>query len=475
MFLILALVIVPLIGLFALAIDIGQVYTKRREMQGLADALALLGASEALRNADEPSDTTVISAVNTALTAEALRQGLPGSDLTVTTNRVSRDGASSLDVTVETRGTHVPVLLRLFGIGSLPVGATATAGSVGQPVSECLLAMSPREEKSFEAKKKSQLSAPSCGIYVASVGRNSKNEEKSSAKLDGSASVSARSFLTPGKIDGADRITVTGPDGQAVTPVPVRADPVGGLKRPTGATLSCPAKGDFKPGGTKIGSFDDAGYLKIEKGKTGTIPPGTYCGIELGEEVDVTLPQGVYVLRDNGIVVKKKSSLVGDKITFFLTLTSGSTTRSFSPLRLGDANAKDDEWTEDFRVSLTAPTAGDVTDYPGILMFLDTAVEGQRKKSPGDWGGKLQLRTSGGKITDCGTKAVSGCQTLKLEGLVHIPGMALAVGKKAQFVGESTLFITRSVLLEEESSLTLKASNTVWNGVTPLRRVTLIR
>jgi hypothetical protein len=465
-----ALVIVVVLGLLALAIDMGSVYDKRREMQALADSLAVAGASEALRNADEPTDATVISLVTAAVNDEATAMGLATTNVTVTTNRTTRDGASSMDVTVEARGTYTPYLLRLFGVGSMPVSASATAGSVGVVLDECLFAMDPRKEKTVEFKKNSKLSAPNCGVYVASTGKRIDDEGKgASVKIDGSASVTTYSFSTVGAISGPDRITITGPTGAPLTQVPVRADPVGGIKRPTGIADVCTTN-DAKSQMWKV-TKDDS-----KKAPYQLAANKTYCGIEVGEEADVVLQQGVYILKDKGIVVKKKASLVGDKVTFFLTASKGVADKKFSPLRLEAEDSKDEEWTEDFKVSLSAPTIADSADYAGILMFQDMSILGKKKNSPGDWGGKLQLRTKKPKdFKDCGTKDLKDCQTLKLEGLVHIPGMGLVVGKTAGFVGERTLFVARSIKLEDDASMTLNASTTTWPDGTPFRRVTLLR
>ena len=465
-----AVVIVVLIGMLALVIDIGQVYGKRREMQSLADSFAVAGASEALRNADETDNTVVVNLVTTAVQSEAVALGLSTSDVTVTTSRVNRDGASSLDVTVEARGAYTPYLLRLFGVSGMPVSATATAGSIGVALEECLFAMDPRKEKTVELKKQAKLTAPNCGVYVAATGKKADDEGKGAAvRINDSGSVTAWSFSVVGSISGDNRITITGPSGGPLTQVPVRADPVGGIKRPTGIADVCETN-DKKSGMWKVTKDDSKKEpYKLAANKT-------YCGIEIGEEADVVLQQGVYILKDKGIVVKKKASLVGDNITFFLTASKGVVDKKFSPLRIEAEDSTDDEFTDDFRVSLSAPTIANSADYAGILMFQDMSIEGKKKKSPGDWGGKLQLRTKQKKdFKDCGTKALKDCQTLKLEGLVHIPGMHLVVGKTAGFVGDRTLFVARTVKLEDDASMTLNASSATWPDGTPFRRVTLIR
>lgn len=466
--------LLALIGGVALVLDFGSAYSARTRAQVVADSAALAGANDGLRNADE-SDREQL-AVAGAL-AEAAARGYAASEVTVTTTNTPRDGGTSVDVTVTVRRTSPTYFLGLFGISEMPAAASATAGSVAIALEDCMLLMDPRKDKALEVKKKAKLEAPACGIHVNSTGKlgeaGSPPDEKEAIVVNKDGGIlSGKTISVVGRVGvPSGTITVSDAPFKIEELTPVRMDPIGGLTIPPIGSCTPNAAGQSEP-------------YKVADNATVTLSPNTYCGIEIGKEAEVTLAPGLYVLKDRGLKIKEKSVLRGEKVTFFLTATSGRT-KSFSPLIIKDDN--DDELDDGFSVRLISPVLGDVLPntpvgappnaYAGVLMFQDMRVEGRKKKDAGDWGGKLQIKRqkTAKNVSDCGGKTDKLCQTLELQGLVHIPGMSVVVGKKAGLDADRTVIVARRLQLEDEAWLKLNTSTTSMPNGTPFRRVTLIR
>ncbi|MEN9316239.1 MAG: hypothetical protein RIS35_2632, partial [Pseudomonadota bacterium] len=167
-----------------------------------------------------------------------------------------------------------------------------------------------------------------------------------------------------------------------------------------------------------------------------------------------------YVLLNKGLKVKKNASLVsgGKGVTFFLTASNLEEAKDLNPLKV----ESNDKPTDVSRVKLSAPT--DQNDpYRGILMFQDMRVQGEKKSSPGDWGGKIELKKEKGNVG----------QTLELNGLIHAPSISLEIGDGGEFISDRLLFVVRKVKIGKNAEMKLNPT-TLPDG-TPFRRVTLIR
>lgn len=120
-----ALLMVPLIGFVALAVDVGALYAKRVQLQNGADAAALAVASDCLRGACGTPEATART-----FAAANLRGG-------TTTATISARTSSS--VTVQSSTVHSYVFAPVLGVGSSRVSAEGTATWTGPTSGTALL------------------------------------------------------------------------------------------------------------------------------------------------------------------------------------------------------------------------------------------------------------------------------------------------------------------------------------------------
>jgi hypothetical protein len=111
------LAVTALIGMAALVLDVGSWFRAQRDTQAAADASAL-AAAQALPDGTGPAS---------ALAADYLaKNGGGGSDVTFTSKYSANDS-----VTVHVSRPAPGFFAKIFGVGSVDVGATATARSSG--------------------------------------------------------------------------------------------------------------------------------------------------------------------------------------------------------------------------------------------------------------------------------------------------------------------------------------------------------
>ena len=122
------LLIPVLLGMTALAIDVGTYASHRRALQNSADAMALAAAQELPDQADAEA----------AALSWGAKYGLSADDLDITTTAVSSSNPNPSVKVVITR-PHAFQFIKALGVGDADVGATATAiktspGGVGNVV-----------------------------------------------------------------------------------------------------------------------------------------------------------------------------------------------------------------------------------------------------------------------------------------------------------------------------------------------------
>lgn len=108
-----ALLMVPLIGFAALAVDVSSLYAQRQQLQTGADAAALAIASNCLRGSCGTPTSTA-----TDLAAKNLDEG---------TSTATVPSRTSTSVTVQNDATHSYVFAPVLGIRSTPLSVSATA------------------------------------------------------------------------------------------------------------------------------------------------------------------------------------------------------------------------------------------------------------------------------------------------------------------------------------------------------------
>lgn len=250
-------------------------------------------------------------------------------------------GGSSVRVTAhlsKARGNKLPMFFGSFlGMDSLELGGRAVAGRGGPP---CALVLeSSASEWGTMYINGSSFTAAACGVQV--------NSKASGAlKVDGASTLQATDICVGGSSDlkGGD-VSPTPSDY-----CPGKADPLAGLAAPT------------------VGACDhnNASY----RNKIATLDPGVYCGgLSATQGSDITLNDGIYVIKDGAFLVDS-ARVRGTNVTIFLTGTKG--------LLNFRGNAD---------LDLTAPTDG---NFKGILFFQDRAYGGWHK-----WGGNAATNLRG--------------------------------------------------------------------------------
>ncbi|MDR3776764.1 MAG: pilus assembly protein TadG-related protein [Terracidiphilus sp.] len=296
-----------LLGLVALAVDVGLMFRAKRVMQTAADSGAIGGAGE-LNYGD----------VTAAAQADAARNGVTNgvNGSTVIVNNPPLNGphagnASYVEVIVsQSQATY---FMNIFGHGSMTVSGRAVAGL--RASNGCVYIMNPTASQAMNLQGSFDVSTPGCGVLVNSNAPDALQLTGSGGTLSaGSVAVVGG---TGGQVGDSSPAPVTG-----IAPL---NDPLSYIPPPAYNTPSVPC--GAVPSGNTIGPAT----------ATGTV---CYSGnVTLS---NVTMNPGVYVFTGN---VSFSGTVTGSGVTFYL---------------LGGLNASNGT------LNLSAPTSG---TYNGLLVF----------------------------------------------------------------------------------------------------------
>jgi hypothetical protein len=327
--------LIVLMGILVLAIDGGGLQQQRRIAQTAADAGALAGAWEILRN---NTGAVQASALN-----ETKRNGFENSvngvSVTVTYPATGTFSGTKF-VEVEVRRTVPTTFASIFGRGSAVVRSHATAGVA---MSEyCFLVLDPTSANALKLENSAQLRGSGCGIQVNSTNASGTNVAGNSAQI------TAPSFgVAAGSAVGAEKIIT---DGGVQYGVPATPDPLSQLAMP-----SVPNTCDY-------GSAAAPAVLM----GTITLNPGTYCG-GINVNGNFTLRPGLYILRGGGLtIIGGAGSLQasGTGVTFLNTAPPAGATYSWGPIFVQSGSVNLNLWAN------TDPASA----LPGVLFYTDPAA-----------------------------------------------------------------------------------------------------
>ncbi|MDF1502325.1 pilus assembly protein TadG-related protein [Roseisolibacter sp. H3M3-2] len=277
----------PLIGMLALAVDVGTFFRARRHAQTAADAAALAWAHERYRGS---SSADAGSAMAAAAAANGYTHGVARDVVTATPVAW---GTSANAVRVTVRDTVETIFAGVFGRHLQAVEATAVATFDVAAATACIVVLHPSAEEALATQGNGGVTTTGCGIQVNSGGG-------SAVKAQGNASISA----TGAQVAVTGGWQVTGNAAIAPAPrtgVPPAADPL--------ASLTTPAV----PAGCTRTNY------KLNNGSD-NLPPGVYCG---GMEIKgtATLAAGVYYLL-GGLRTGGNATINGSGVTFVNTVRS---------------------------------------------------------------------------------------------------------------------------------------------------------
>lgn len=311
--------LVVLLGLAALAVDVGMLWTEKRQMQTAADAAAIAGALAV------DSGGNVTSSARTDASGNGFTHGSNGVTVTVNNPPASGSYAGDSNSVEAIVGQPEPTyFLRVLGLKTVPVNARAVAHTGAR---DCIYIMDPMASNALVASGSASLSS-SCGIIV--------NSSSSQAMVSsGSACISASAIGINGNYtSGCDPIPTPN------TGVPRAPDPLSWVPAPS------------------VGACNFTNTSVRTVGTT-TLSPGVYCnGISVsGVGVLAKLNPGLYILNGGGLSVSGGSNIQGTGVTFYNTQGAAP----YKPIVVSGGSSS----------SLIAPTAG---TYEGILFFEDRSI-----------------------------------------------------------------------------------------------------
>jgi hypothetical protein len=311
--------LVALIGISALTVDIGMLYSTRRRMQTAADA-AVVAAATALRDGQ--------SVTNSATDVSSLNAFTNGkNNVVVKVNNPPSSGAyagNSSYVEVIITQPQPTYFLRALGYTLLGLSARAVSGGISGPA--CIYALNPSANNAVYVNGNGTL-AGSCGMIV---------DSSSSAALyvNGNDTINMQiavvgNYVANGSISFSP---------QPKTKVASLPDPLAYLQPPT------------------VGACNHNNFTT--SATTVNLTPGVYCGgIYINGNATVTLQAGTYILNGGGLYMNGNGTLNGTGVTFY-------NTQGFSSLGQIYFNGNE-------TLNLSAPTSGPLQ---GILFFQDRTV-----------------------------------------------------------------------------------------------------
>ncbi|MDE3202451.1 MAG: hypothetical protein KGN79_16190 [Acidobacteriota bacterium] len=364
-----------LLGMLALAIDVGQMLFVKRQLQSTADAAALAGALElntcgSTANCQAMQDAAISAVTESGLSSPTLVTqcgSTTSTGLTLTLDNgpcllgASDPNSGNKKVVEAMVSTTQPTLLAgLFGMHSMRIVARSEA-SVGSTTYN-LYVINPSAAQSMLMNGNASLTVQG-GVIVDS-------DSNTALLVNGHATLSASN------IDVVGNTLING--NPSVSPSPNTGanhvdDPF--------ANLAAPAVGACT-NATSSPYYGSCGNLSVNGHKSAVFNPGVYKGgININGGASVTFNPGTYII-DGNMIVNGNATLTGNGVTFYFA--SGSMTAN------GNGT-----------VDLVAPTTG---TYAGILYYQahgDTSAAIVNGSSSSVWQGAFyvpsaQLTVNGG-------------------------------------------------------------------------------
>jgi Flp pilus assembly protein TadG len=319
-----AMAVVALSGFLALAVDLGQFWTVKRDMQTAADAAATAGAV-ALRLKQSAS-----AAAQSVTTLNGFTDGSNG--VTVTVNNPPASGAYSGNsnyVEVILAQPQSSFFMRVLGYSTVNVSARAVGSSVNSPA--CVYALDPT--------LKGSLSVAGSASMTMTCGAMTDSSNAAGLTTGGGGTLTATAIGVVGGYSG------TGFSPTPITGIAPAPDPL--------ASLSAPA----------VGACDQTNFHASTTG-TPVLSPGVYCGgIQISGNNQINFSSGVYILDGGGIKATGSATLSGTGITFYNTQFHNGKGNTYAYAGIALSGSE--------QVNFSAPTSG---AFEGILFFQDRSV-----------------------------------------------------------------------------------------------------
>jgi len=317
-----------LLALAGLALDIGNFYQVKRQLQTVADAGAIAG-TYALGRAKNNSQ--IEAGIKDSLDQNALANSLRCQFTKITTAPPqTNDPDCTFTLTANDPQMRVTVWKRVnwffmnyFNFSPKLLSATA----VGETsFGYCMFALNNlNKDKFLSVQKDSSITADNCNIYVGGY----KTGTKSTVELQDKSQVTVSSLVLVD--DGCPNCLKAGRFiGRLLLNQPKMTDPLSAYS-PTVPDIP-PAPG--KSGGPTLSNYTKESSLKNIPSSPYILTPDYYTFGEINNAVDVTLPAGNFKFKNN-LSIKASASVHGTGVTIELL---GDLTIDNATLDLTDSN-----------------------------------------------------------------------------------------------------------------------------------------
>jgi Flp pilus assembly protein TadG len=321
-----ALLLPVLMGLMALAIDMGLALLRRNQMQVAADSAALSAANA--RQHGQDISTASLQA-QTATTANGFKDTQANTTVVVAIPPGGGEsfGADTRYARVTITQPSVTLLAWIFGALNITTSATAVAGPAGS-AQPCLLTLGASGSGALSVVGNATATTTTCGIYVNS-------NSPSALQVTGNITLTATPIQVVGGYTENGNVNIS----PVTTGAAAAIDPF--------ASLPLPA----------FGGCTFSNYAKSGNGNL-VLSPGTYCGgISITGNHGVTFSPGLFVLYGGGLnLTGNISPIAGTDVTFYNS--GNSSTYPYSSLSLSG----------NLTLNMSAPTLG---SYAGMLFMQD--------------------------------------------------------------------------------------------------------
>jgi Flp pilus assembly protein TadG len=351
-----------LMGMVALAVDVGMLYRAKRLVQRAADSGALLAAAQI------GTDASGQTGANTGATQNGFTIGTGAGTVTVTPTiqtATSTRGFVQVTVTEHTPTIFMPVLSSTFK--TIDVSGKAAASYTLSGNNECMLGLSQSgvAVQSYSGVEtdgstsmvwgttimsdiivagSAKINAPNCGVQACGPATVGSGKTASALYAAGSGKITAKSNTGPSY--GTDN------SGSTISSAPIlkgcSGDPMAASMptKPTAGTCSDP---------TWMSSGTAGGQAK-------TISPGTYCNFNTANVSTLTMNPGLYIIT-NTFSTNSGSTINGNGVTIFLANGVISNANNYTYVQGGATPYGVGNGTT---MNITAPTSG---TYAGLAIW----------------------------------------------------------------------------------------------------------
>ncbi|MEM7068685.1 MAG: TadE/TadG family type IV pilus assembly protein [Pseudomonadota bacterium] len=399
------IMILPLLGVVAYAVDYSIMFHQRLKLQDIADSAAMASVKElSLSGANEDVIKKVARSYALDTLGDKWQISAADSDLDVKVTPSKREGKVSVDLSY----VWQPFIAHLFDDRVNPIQVSSTADLAGESLTCIIGLMQPQRlaKSSIHIDNNAVVRADNCSVFSNSVHKYGLRADKS-AQMTAETICSAGGVLTMGRKKQAQF------SPKPITDCPKIDDPLENRRYP------------------KYGACKEKSLVVTEDKM---IKPSVYCGgLTIGGDAEVELQAGVYIIKDGPLIVKDSASLKGKGVTFFLT--GADSTFDFQ-----------ENTTIDLAAAETGVTAG-------LLFFEDRSVPHSFKFNPFNYKSRSK---------DVRIHSISSNDARNLLGTLYLSKSILMIDADAPVADASayTAIITARLWLREGPVLTLNADLT---------------